>query len=133
MERSLADLSVQSCCVFVQDDDVFDPTTLQVTPASLPTAIAYSPATTYHHHHQAARSQWLPSPDTSPALASSTLSSTTADLRLDSFFQLRLQSTLSSTIYCSSISITTNQLLPHCLFDTIQLCYSTIYLLCTPY
>ena len=43
MERSLADLSVQSCCVFVQDDDVFDPTTLQVT-ASLPTAIAYIPA-----------------------------------------------------------------------------------------
>ena len=46
-------------------------------------------ATTYHHqHHRAARSQWLPSPDTSPALASSTLSSTTADLRLDTTHQL---------------------------------------------
>ena len=37
MERSLAVFCVQSCCVFVpQDDDVFDPTTQQVT-ASLPT------------------------------------------------------------------------------------------------
>ena len=39
---------------------------------------------------------------------------------------------LSLIYYCSSISTTTNQLLSHCLFDAIQLCYSTIYLLCTP-
>ena len=58
---------------------------------------------------------------TSPALASSTLSSTTADLRLgtrhppafpECLFATKLITPIYSLIYyCSSISITTNQLL----------------------
>ena len=122
----------------------FDPTTQQVT-ASLPT-LSSSFYPSYYVLPPPSRSS-LSVTSISPAqllrappfhllpLTSHQLPSPPTSFLQNASSPLTNSSPLSNLPYCSSVSISTNQLLPHCLSlrHYIQLCYSTIYLLCTPY
>ena len=105
MELSLSDFLCPELLSFCEDDDVFDP----LVTASIPTAVAFAPATAATTNAQLA----LTSIDTIPALVSSTISSATtttnAQLALTSIdtSPALVSSTLSSATLPSTSVLTT--------------------------